>query len=135
MTAQKLAVVVCDDIEMWQELNVAVFVTSGLSGVVPGLIGEDYIDGSGVRYPPKFGVPCRILTGSRDAVKRAFNRALSRNLTVSVFTQQLFSTRNDAENRAAVAAVPTDELDVVGFAVVGVAKDVDKALDKLRPHQ
>ena len=29
MTAQKLAVVVCDDIEMWQELNVAVFVTSG----------------------------------------------------------------------------------------------------------
>ena len=45
-----------------------------------------------------------------------------------------FSTRNDVENRAAVAAVATDDLVIAGFAVAGDAKQVDKAFDKLKFH-
>ena len=60
------------------KLNVAVFVTSGLGAVNPSLVGEEYVDASGVRYPPKFVVPCRVLTGSRDTLRRAFDRALDR---------------------------------------------------------
>ena len=55
-------------------------------------------------------------------------------MAVSVYTDDLFTTRNDVENRAAVAAVATEDLVVAGFAVAGDAKQVDKVFDKLRFH-
>jgi hypothetical protein len=51
-----------------------------------------------------------------------------------VYTEDLFSTGNDMDNRAAVARVETEELNLVGIAVVGERRDVDKAPDKLRLH-
>jgi hypothetical protein len=53
---------------------------------------------------------------------------------LSIFTRELFSTANDTANRAAVAAVPAVELDLVGIGLWADRKVVDKVLDKLRPH-
>lgn len=131
-TDWKIAVAVRDDLETWQKLNVAVFVTSGIGPTFPDLIGETYVDGSGVDYLPKLGLPCLIHAGDAQAVRRAFERARGRGLAVSVYTDELFSTRNDVENRAAVAAVQTEDLVIAGFAVAGDAKQVDKAFDKLK---
>ena len=44
------------------------------------------------------------------------------------------ATGNDIDNRAAVAAVATEDLSLAGFAVAGDRRTVDKALDKLRLH-
>ncbi len=52
---------------------------------------------------------------------------------LAIFTRDLFATPNDEANRAAVAAVSEDALDLVGIAVRGPRKTVDKILDKLRP--
>jgi hypothetical protein len=134
MANAKAVIAVADDIESWQRLNVTAFVASGIGTVHPELIGEPYIDASGVVYPPKLGVPCRVMIGSRATLRRSFDRARERNLTVSPFVEQLFATGNDVDNRAAVAAVSTEELDIVGLAIVGPPRDVDKAIDKLRPH-
>jgi hypothetical protein len=133
-TDWKLAVAVRDDLEVWQKLNVAVFVTSGIGATFPDLIGEIYIDGSGAEYLPKLGLPCLIYAGDARGVRRAFDRARGRDLAMSVYSDDLFSTRNDSENRAAVAAVDTDDLVIAGFAVAGDAKQVDKAFDKLKFH-
>lgn len=133
-TDWKLAVAVRDDLEVWQKLNVAVFVTSGIGTTFPDLIGEIYVDGSGAEYLPKLGLPCLIYEGDAQGVRRAFDRARSRGAAVSVYTDDLFSTRNDSENRAAVAAVDTDDLVIAGFAVAGDAKQVDKVFDKLKFH-
>ena len=130
----KLAIAVRDDLEPWQKLNVAVFVTSGMGTSFPDLIGEAYVDGSGVEYLPKLGLPCLIYAGDAQGVRRAFDRARSRGLATSPYTDDLFSTRNDEENRAAVAAVSTEDLDIAGFAVAGEAKQVDKVFDKLKFH-
>ncbi|MDH3682111.1 MAG: DUF2000 domain-containing protein [Acidimicrobiia bacterium] len=130
----KVAVAVRDDLEPWQKLNVPVFVTSGIGPSFPDLIGEEYVDGSGVEYLPKLGLPCLIYAGDAHGVRRAFDRARSRGLAMSVYTDDLFSTRNDIENRAAVAAVNTDDLVVAGFSVAGDAKQVDKVFDKLGLH-
>jgi hypothetical protein len=46
----------------------------------------------------------------------------------------MFETGDDIANRAAVAEVATDNLDLVGFLVVGERRDVDKALDKVSLH-
>ena len=46
----------------------------------------------------------------------------------------LFTTGNDRDNRAAVRAVPTDDLDLVGLAVYGPRNAVDKVLKGARMH-
>ena len=46
----------------------------------------------------------------------------------------MFRTGNDADNRAVVAALPPAALNLVGFAVCGDRRDVDKALKDLRLH-
>ena len=134
VTDTRLAFVVRDDLATWQKLNVAAFVTSGIGSRFPELVGPDYVDASGVSYLPKLVVPCRVYVADRPAMQRAFSRALERGLAVSVYSDELFGTMNDDENRAAVAAVATSALSVAGFAVVGPTRQVDKALDRLRPH-
>jgi hypothetical protein len=46
----------------------------------------------------------------------------------------MFASGHDAANRAAVAAVTADELDLAGIAMWADRKLVDKVLDRLRPH-
>jgi hypothetical protein len=134
MSNVKIAVVVRDDLEVWQRLNVAAFVASGIGTEHPELIGPRYVDASGVEYLPKLVHPVLVFAGDGPAVRRVFDRARERGLSVSVYTDELFATGNDVDNRAAVATIPTEELVVAGFAVAGDAKQVDKAFDKLRFH-
>jgi hypothetical protein len=47
---------------------------------------------------------------------------------------RLLATGNDADNRAAVRAVPRDALDLVGPAVYGPRNAVDKMLRGARLH-
>lgn len=131
---RKLAVAVRDDLQPWQKLNVVAFVSSGIGTVAPEVIGETYVDGSTRSYTPMFGLPVRVFAGDGPGLRRAFERAIGRGLLVSPYTDELFATMNDADNRAAVAAVTTDELAIAGFAVTGEAKQVDKVFDKLKPH-
>jgi hypothetical protein len=130
----KVAVVVCDELPVWQRLNATAFLVSGVAGSYPDAIGEPYEDGDGARYLPMFAQPVLVFAGDRRAVRRGFDRARARQLDVSVFTADLFTTGHDDANRAAVKAVGTDDLDVVGFALRADRKLVDKALDGLRLH-
>lgn len=130
----KIAVAVRNGLETWQRLNLTAFVVSGIGSRHPELIGEPYIDGSGRGELPKFAIPVLIYAGDGPAIRRAFLRAVERDLTVSVYTDELFATGNDVDNRAAVADVATEDLSVAGFAVAGDRKQVDKVFDKLRFH-
>ncbi|MDY7105005.1 MAG: DUF2000 domain-containing protein [Actinomycetota bacterium] len=130
----KLAVAVRDDLAAWQKLNVTAFVVSGIGTAHPEVIGDAYEDASGTKYLPMAGMPVLVYAGDGPGVRRAFDRAVGRELAVSVYTDDLFATMNDADNRAAVAAVAYDDLSIAGFAVAGERRQVDKAFDKLRLH-
>ncbi len=134
-TAWKIALAVRDDLETWQKLNLTAFVVSGVGTRHSELIGEPYIDGSGRSELPKFALPVLVYEGDRPGVRRAYLRAVERGLTVSVYTDELFATGNDVDNRAAVADVATEDLSVAGFAVAGDRKQVDKVFDKLKFHR
>ncbi|MEO0561817.1 MAG: DUF2000 family protein, partial [Chloroflexota bacterium] len=45
----KIAIILRDDLESWQELNITAFLTSAIAGANPGNIGEPYMDASGNR--------------------------------------------------------------------------------------
>jgi hypothetical protein len=130
----KIAVVVRDDLETWQKLNVTAFVASGIGTSAPEMIGRAYEDASGVKYHPMFGVPVLVFAAGAGQLRRAFDRARARGLVVAVYTDELFTTGNDIDNRAAVASVATEDLSLAGFAVAGDRRSVDKALDRLRLH-
>ena len=130
----KLAVVLRDDLEVWQKTNVTAFLVSGIAGTVPGVVGEPYRDASGNEYLPMFVQPVLVYEADAAALRRAYDRALARDVKVAVYTYELFATGHDEANRAAVAAVPAEELDLVGIAFRAERKTVDKIVDRLRFH-
>lgn len=130
----KIAVVLRDDLAGWQETNVTAFLVSGIAATVPGVVGEPYADASGNEYLPMFVQPVLVYQADAAGLRRAYERAMSRGVTPAIYTHELFATGHDEANRAAVAAVAADDLDLVGVAVRAERKVVDKIVDRLRFH-
>lgn len=130
----KIAVVLREDLAPWQELNVTAFVVSGIATSEPGLVGPPYEDADGRSYLPMLRQPVLIHVGDADVLRHVHAKALARELSLAVYTADLFATGHDAANRAAVRAVPTDALDLVGVAVRGPRNVVDRLLKPARLH-
>jgi hypothetical protein len=130
----KIAVVLRDDLAGWQETNVTAFLVSGIAATVPGVVGEPYADASGNEYLPMFVHPVLVYQADAAALRRAYARAVSRGVTPAIYTHELFATDHDEANRAAVAGVAAEDLDLVGIAVRAERKVVDKIVDRLRFH-
>jgi hypothetical protein len=128
----KIAIVVRDDLAIWQKLNVACFLSGGLVGSYPELAGERYLDASGRAYGPLIRQPVLVFAASGEALARTLRRARQRGLKPSIYTCKLFATNNDADNRAAVAAVQTDALDLAGLGLYADRKEVDKVTNAWR---
>ena len=130
----KIAVVVRTDLEPWQKLNVASFLSGGIAAAFPGCVGEAYEDGSGTKYLSLIGQPILIYGADRPALSRALKRALARNVTPAVYTEDMFRTTHDKANRAAVKGVLRAELNLVGLAFRAERNLVDKIVDGLKFH-
>jgi hypothetical protein len=131
----KIGIVVRADLAAWQNLNVTAFLASGLGTARPEVVGQPYQDGSGHRYLPMFRQPVLVYAGAAEQLSAAHQRALARGVATAVYTEELFKTDNDDDNRAAVAAVPAGELNLVGLAVYGRRNEVDKILKGLALHR
>ncbi len=131
----KISIAVRDDLATWQKLNVVAFLSSAIAARHPEAIGEAYRDADGQSYLPILGQPVLILAGSAEALAKGHRRALERGLELAVYSEGMFRTGNDADNRAVVAALPTAALDLVGIALRGDRKEVDKALKGLKLHE
>jgi hypothetical protein len=131
----KLAIVLRDDLANWQRANVTAFLVSGIAGTEPSVVGEPYVDGSGNRYLPMFRQPVLVFEADAPALRRAYERAMQRAVQqLAIFTRDLFETPHDEANRAAVASVRAEELDLVGIALRADRKVVDKVVDRLARH-
>ncbi|WP_031087094.1 DUF2000 domain-containing protein [Streptomyces sp. NRRL WC-3549] len=130
----KITVLLREDLLTWQRLNVTAFLVSGLGTRAPEVIGEPYTDADDTPYLPMFRQPVMVFSGSKELLTTAHARAVGRGVATAVFTSDLFATGHDAANRAAVRAVTRPNLDLVGMAVYGPRKDVDKILKGASMH-
>lgn len=130
----KIAVVLRDDLAGWQRLNVTAFTISGIAATVPGVTGEPYRDGSGNTYLPMFRQPVLVFAADGEKLRQIHQRALRRDVPMAVYTEELFVTNNDEDNRAEVRAVPGDKLNLVGVALRADRRTVDKIVKGASLH-
>lgn len=130
----KIKVILRNDLQAWQELNVTAFLMSGIGGT-QDIIGEPYQDADGVSYLPMSRQPIMILSADRDTLREVLKKAVSREMAVSVYTEELFGTYNDVDNRAAVSRQKTDELNLVGIAIYGAKNPLDRITKGLEMHK
>jgi hypothetical protein len=131
----KVAVIVRDDLATWQRLNVTAFLMSGVAAQAgPAAIGEDYIDGDERHYLPLLVQPVLVFEASAEKLRTVHERAARRGVTLAIYTREMFATGNDQDNRAAVRAVATDQLDLVGVALRAPHRDADAVLRGLARH-
>lgn len=123
------------DLLPWQELNVTSFLMSGIATSGAGLVGEPYRDGDGNEYLPMLRQPVLVFTADAVALAAARTKALERGMALAIYTRDLFSTSDDEANRAAVAAVASADLDLVGIAVRGPRNAVDRLTKAASKHR
>lgn len=130
----KIALVVRDDLATWQRLNVVAFLATGIAAAAPEMMGETYLDAQGHHYGRMAGQPMLVFAGDLPALQRAHHQGLSRELTLIPYVEAMFATGHDAANRAAFLAEDAANLNLVGLALRGPKKAVDKAIKGLALH-
>ena len=130
----KIAIVVREDLAIWQKLNVTAFLTSGVVGATQGILGEKYEDAAGNTYNPLAIQPMIVLSADAETIKAIYKRAMEGRARLSLYIEEMFSTGHDAANRAAVKQREPESLNVVGVALREERKLVDKITKGARMH-
>jgi hypothetical protein len=107
-------------------------VPRGLAGFFPEIVGELYRDATARLYTPLIREPVFVYAATSAELARSHQRAITRNLRVAVYTEPLFKTANDVDNRAEIAKHATEALDLVGLGLHADRKTIDKITGGLK---
>lgn len=130
----KIKIVLRNDLEPWQELNVTAFLMSGIAGT-QNIIGQPYVDADGVEYLPMSQQPIMIHSATAAQLKDLLKKALTKDVVLTVFTEELFHTYNDVDNRDMVSRFHTEDLQLVGLGLRGKKNPVDRLLKGIDLHR
>lgn len=130
----KIKVILRGGLEPWQELNITAFLLSGIAGT-QNIIGEAYEDADGVKYLPMSQQPIMILSADGETLREVMKKATAREMAISIYTEELFGTYNDADNRAEVKKHKTNDLNLVGIAIRGAKNPLDRITKGLEMHK
>ncbi len=134
MFDKKFAVVVREDLAVWQKLNVTAFLTSGVVAGHDDLIGEPYIDATGNAYHPMSIQPIIVLSADGPTLSKIQRRALDRDVPAALYIEEMFSTGHDDANRTVFAEFGPEDAKVVGIALRADKKTVDKITKGAKMH-
>lgn len=130
----KFTIVVADDLPAWQKLNVVSFLSGGVTSSPEVNTGESYTDASGNKYLPLCIQPIIVLKASREKLSTFINRANRNQAELAIYIEDMFATGNDDDNRQTVSQYVTDQLPLVGLAMFGDKKLVDKVFKGAKLH-
>lgn len=122
----KFTIVLREDLAVWQKLNVAAFLSTGVAAQFPQMIGEPYRDRAGNIYNALSIQPVIVLSADQTTLSGIHRRSLERGVTTSLYVEEMFSTGFDSLNRETFARFAPDDAKVVGIALRADKKIVDK---------
>src|ERR1700754_1273019 len=94
----KVAIVVLDDLAMWQKLNVTAFLATGIAGAAPEAMGEPYEDAAGRQHARLLGQPMLVFAADPTGLAKAYRIGIDAELTRAVYVRAMFATGHDAAN-------------------------------------
>ncbi|MBA4777251.1 MULTISPECIES: DUF2000 family protein [Agrobacterium] len=130
----KIAVILRDDLAVWQKLNVTAFLMSGIVAQAREIIGEPYRDGAGNVYNPLSIQPIVVMATDQEALRKIHQRSLERDVTTSLYIEEMFATGHDVANRQIFSEFSPDDAKVVGMALRADRKIVDKITKGAKLH-
>jgi len=134
MFETKFAIVLREDLAVWQKLNVTAFLTSGIIAEKPGLNGEPYRDAEGNVYNPLSIQPVIVLSADENNLGMIHRRALERGVKTSLYIEEMFATGHDAANREVFAQFGPDNARIAGIALHADRKIADKITKGAKMH-
>ena len=117
-----------------QKLNVTSFLTSGIIGEIPSLLGDAYEDNSDYNYLPLNRQPVIILEADLQNLKKIHLRIINKSLNSSIYINDMFSSGHDEANRKTVKKYQSEELPLVGLAIREKKNIVDKLIKGSKLH-
>jgi hypothetical protein len=75
-----------------------------------------------------------VFAAKPEDLRRAHLIAIERGLTKAAYVRAMLSTGHDAANREVFRAEPADMPDLVGLALRGPKKDIDRATKGAKLH-
>jgi hypothetical protein len=130
----KIAVILRDDLAVWQKLNVTAFLMSGIVAQTKEIIGEPYRDGAGNVYNPLSVQPIVVMATDQEALRKIHQRSLERDVMTSLYIEEMFATGHDVANRQVFSEFSPDNAKVVGMALRADKKIVDKITKGAKLH-
>ena len=130
----KIAVILRDDLAVWQKLNVTAFLMSGIVAQAREIIGEPYRDGAGNVYNPLSIQPIVVMATDQEALRKIHQRSLERDVTTSLYIEEMFATGHDVANRQVFSEFSPENAKVVGMALRTDRKIVDKITKGAKLH-
>jgi hypothetical protein len=130
----KIALIVRDDLPVWQKLNVTAFLMTGITAQHPDIIGEPYIDAEGRAFNRLCRQPIICMAADAATLLAIHRRAIERRVVTSAYVEEMFATGHDAANRAVFAQFSQTNARIVGLALRDSKKAVDKITAGARMH-
>lgn len=131
----KVAILVRNDLATWQGMNVVAFLATGIASAAPEIMGEPYVDAHGHRYGSMSRQPMLIFAADLAGLQAAHRVGLARGITMQPYVFAMFSTGHDEANRQVFLAEDPGNLNLVGLALRGPKKAIDKAVKGLALHR
>jgi len=130
----KFVIVVRENLAAWQKLNVTAFLSTGVAAAMPGIIGDTYRDAAGNVYHPMSVQPIIILSADAATITKIHQRTLQRQVRVSLYVEEMFTTGHDAANREVFSQFEPEDAKVVGLAFHTGKKIADKITKGAKMH-
>jgi hypothetical protein len=98
-------------------------------------MGQPYVDKDMNEYLPMAVQPVMIHTASGIELGELLKKAMNKDVVITIYTEDLFTTYNDDDNRACVAKYEQEELNLVGVGIRGKKNHVDKLFKGYALHK
>lgn len=130
--AMKCAILVTDSLPTGLAVNAASVLAVSLGANVEGLVGKDVEDLDGVLHPGVIYTPLPILRHSSAGIHEVLSVVASdEDMFFATFSSLAQSCRTYDEYIERMSQVGTDDIDLVGIALYGPKKRVNKLVGAL----
>ena len=114
-------------------VNTASILSVTLGDTIEGIRGVDTMDASGVMHPGVIGIPLPILAAEEAVLDGLYRRALeTEGLFVADFSRTAQSCKRYDEYLEKCAHTHTEEMGLLGLALYGERKKVNKLVGNLK---